>query len=567
MNKFFASLTIKQRYLLIIAVITVLAIFLNVIISSNSQTQPAADNTQIPTTPAPPSSPPERVSGQILVKFKQGIPQATIRQELQKHNASIINTNTAIRVSTISVPEGQEDAVIKALQDSGLIEYAESNLIHHYRFAPNDPSFGTQWHLEKIQAPQAWDITKGTGVKVAIIDSGVDSAHEDIASQLGGTSPANLTDSDGHGTHVSGIAAAATNNAKGVAGACPECKLLVAEDGGNDGTSATSITWAADQGAKVISMSWGNSTASQALQDAVNYAWTKGALPVAAVPNTDTNMDNTEDFPSGMANVLSVTNTDNSDKRISAGFGATKVWMAAPGENILSTLPGNTYGNNSGTSMSTPLVAGVAGLVWSTSHGTSPDAVRQRLCDTADKITGTGTEFKCGRLNAFKAVQAAAGVSPGVVSPPIVQPTFVCGGSTNSICPPPSGTVPPVSATGMPNPLPSTSLPSTAPSESVPLPSASPQDPCAAGTSLADQRHKKNKHKKNKGGVSKSMEQLIEFLIELINKLIALFGGSPLPTNPDVDPENPNEQPENPDEEPQNPSGMPENPVPSPVPC
>ncbi len=438
------SLTKKQRHLIIAAGLILLVLLfaiLNSIVDLYSHTE---TQTSQPTPVPSPTPMPKRVAGQVLVKFKQSLSQTALQEQLQKHNARILSTNDAIQTTVLEVPVGQEDTIIQQLTEDGLVEYAESNYIfERRRFVPNDPMFNEQKTIIHIQAPEAWDITRGAGVKVAIVDSGIDATHPDLASKILATN-GNVRDTDGHGTGMAGIMGAATNNAVGVASICPECQLLIAKDGATN-VSAASITWAADQGAKVINMSWGGSGNSKVLEDAINYAWNKGALPMAAVQNE--NINDPIDYPSSYANVMSVTNINGTtDVKVpQAGYGQW-VWIAAPGEGTISTDIGGKYhnGRGGGTSNATPVTGAVAALVWSTPYGTSPQAVRQRVCDTADKIQGTGTQFKCGRVNAFKAVQSAAQPT----QQPTAQPTI--GGGVPSpqclggVCPTdvPSPTVP-----------------------------------------------------------------------------------------------------------------------------
>jgi thermitase len=264
-----------------------------------------------------------------------------------------------------------------------------------------------------IHAFPAWNITTGDpSVAIAILDTGIDSHHVDLQGKV--TKSVNFTGSPtvedvyGHGTHVAGTAAADINNGLGGAGTCPKCTLFnvkVLGDNGRGSTSALAqgIIWATDNGAKVISMSiqGGGSSAGQA---AVDYAWQHGVVVVAAAGNHNTSIIS---YPGGYQHVIAVAATNDSDAK--AGFSNYGWWwvpIAAPGTNIFSTYIGNYYGVLSGTSMATPHVAGVAGLIWSLGvcGGTDNACVVNRITTLADPIAGTGDSWDYGRLNAYRSL-------------------------------------------------------------------------------------------------------------------------------------------------------------------
>lgn len=377
----------------------------------------------------------EFVPGEVLVKFKDNTSSAVINQELRRYKASVKETIPKIGVMAISVPEVAAPKVAEALSRNPNVEFAELNYLYYTLFTPDDAYFtGNQWGLENIgqiikgqtgtsdadiDGPEAWEVTQGSGVKVAILDTGIDQDHEDLSGKIvdnkNFTSSSTADDLYGHGTHVGGIVAAITNNSKGVAGGCPSCSLMnvkVLNDSGAGANLwiANGIVYAADQGAKVINMSLGSSVKSLTLERAVNYAWNKGVVVVAAAGNS---ANPSKTYPGAYSNVIAVAATNNKDIKASfSSYGAKWVDVAAPGENIFSTFPNHSYTINksfnydygSGTSMATPMVSAAAGLVWSTSYGTSASSVRARLEGTADKIPGTGSYWSAGRINAAKAV-------------------------------------------------------------------------------------------------------------------------------------------------------------------
>ncbi len=370
----------------------------------------------------------------MLVKFKPTLPREARESAISSHGGKVMESIDALGVLTLSVPAGTEDKVITALSKNPHVEYAEPNYLAFAVLIPNDPYFApNQWGLENtaqvikgqvgladadIDAPAAWEVTTG-GVKVAILDSGIDQDHEDLSSKIVAqrnfTTSSTLDDLYGHGTHVGGIAAALTNNGVGVAGGCPECVLMNGKVLGDNGSGAYSwiasgIIWAADNGAKVINLSLGGNSPSKTLENAVNYAWSKGAVVVAAAGNCGCQ---SKIYPAAYRNAIAVAATNNQDKKASfSSYGAKWVDVAAPGQDIFSTFPNHPYVINkslnydygSGTSMATPMTAAAAALIWSTPYGTSAQAVRSRLESTAEKISGTGTYWSAGRINVGFAV-------------------------------------------------------------------------------------------------------------------------------------------------------------------
>ena len=370
------------------------------------------------------------VRGQVMVKFKSEVSQTVIDQKLQQYDARIIDSIEKLHYFVLEVPPGMEKEVVKKLIEDGIATSADLNYEYEERLIPNDTQFESQYGLTIIQAPQAWDVTRGKGVIIANLEpGGADIRHPDLAPNV--VMDGSVYGAISHGTHTAGIIAGAGNNGQGISGTCPDCKLLMLSmKGYNDAGVSQAIVTAADKGAKAISMSFGGPKGGQILVDAVKYAWDKGCIPVAASGND--NKLTLGGPPGSLQYVVNVAATNATDKKASFSNYHKDMTIAAPGDKILSTIPGGKYGNNSGTSMSAPMVAGVVGLIWSTSYGTSPQAVVDRLCSTSDKITGTGTQWKCGRVNAFKAVQGGNAVAqpaptqpaaPQPTIPPVVKPT------------------------------------------------------------------------------------------------------------------------------------------------
>ena len=313
----------------------------------------------------------------------------------------------------VEVAAGTAEEALAALQNDADVEAVELDYVMSALVTtPNDPRYSAQWHLPKIQANSAWDITKGTTARtIAIIDTGVDMNHADIKSKLVAgydfvNNDTSAHDDHGHGTHCAGIAAGLTNNALDAAGVdwnarVMPIKVLSASGSGYTSDIVEGVYWAVDHGAHVISMSLGGGAFTQSFQDAINYAWNNGRIVVAAAGNSNTSAKH---YPAAYANVVAVASTTSTDARSSFSNYGTWVDIAAPGSSIEALRLGGGTTVMSGTSMATPVVAGVMSLAWSKNTGYSNSAVVNRVLSTADAIPGTGTYWLNGRVNAYRAV-------------------------------------------------------------------------------------------------------------------------------------------------------------------
>ncbi|MGQ9902621.1 MAG: S8 family serine peptidase [Fimbriimonadales bacterium] len=328
------------------------------------------------------------------------------------------------------------------------VRYVERNYLV---FPCNDPMLAQQWGLTRIQALQAWAIAAPQRtVYLAIIDTGIAANHPDLAGRIRRRNDgsiygfntqlnnANTYDSHGHGTHCAGIAAAHTNNGIGIAGVAGTApvqimpvKVLNDQGYGTMTDVARGITWAADNGAHVLSLSLGGNAGTQQLADAVSYAWNRGCLVVAAAGN---NGSNAPFYPAYYENVVAVAASDPNDRLTDFSQYGAWVDIAAPGSGILSTLPGDFYERWSGTSMACPHVAGAAALLWACAPSLTNQQLRVALEENADPVQpywfeGIG-EGK-GRLNLLRALQAALQMeNTPTVSQLNLNPTSITAGGT-----------------------------------------------------------------------------------------------------------------------------------------
>ncbi|MBD1543901.1 S8 family serine peptidase [Arthrobacter sp. IA7] len=383
---------------------------------------------------------PSQFTGQIIVKFRDnGAAAGLLRQQGLSEGSDVGSTGAHL----IKVPAGKESQLIEAFNRNLAVEYAEADELVTATTA--DTYFPRQYALQNtgqsftntagtisvpagepdadVDAVEAWKVTTGNGIKVAVLDSGVATDNTDInpkvvlrANFSGATSNEDIY---GHGTHVAGIVAA-THNTSGVAGVCPGCTILagkVLNDSGVGSSSglANGINWAVSNGAKVINMSIGV-RASRTLETAVNNAWSKGVVLVAAAGNGG---NQTRIYPGAYPNVIAVAATDNRDAKADfSTYGASWVDIAAPGVNVYSTFPNHkfvigTQNNRSfgydvgnGTSMSSPIVAATAALAWSSHPGATNASVRANVESSAEDVAGTGTYWAHGRVDTLEAVTA-----------------------------------------------------------------------------------------------------------------------------------------------------------------
>ena len=339
-----------------------------------------------------------------------------------------------VRIQTGHAPQRALDAV----RSDPAVAYANFDLIRtaHGINSPSlrsgDPAFAR--HQEYLKAtmdfPQAWQRSSGRGVRVAVIDSGVDRSHPDLGMVLRGRDFVKggrvTNDPNGHGTFVAGIVAAKRSNGRGIAGASRASilpvRVLDARGYGRDSDVARGIRWASDHGADVINLSLGGPRGSRLLTSAVKHAERRGALVIASSGNSG---GTREIHPAAVPKVVAVGATDNKDRLTWFSQHGSWLDLVAPGFQITSTTPGNGYGVGSGTSFSAPLVAGAAALLVDAHPRWSPVQLRQRLLWSAadagpvgpDPATGFGVVDVDGALGGPASVWAQPGLVDGGLTP------------------------------------------------------------------------------------------------------------------------------------------------------
>ncbi len=331
-------------------------------------------------------------------------------------------------VARVRVPAGADDETARALGAEPSVSWVAPNR-RMLRLALPDPAAepmrAAQWHLDQMRTDGAWLFTRGDpGVRVAVVDSGIDDTHPDrpahlvIGPSFAGAPPG---DRDGHGTLVAGTIAAPVNGI-GTVGVAPDVTVMVAKVDDDQGAIRVfdvyrAILWAVDNGANVVNLSLGLPEDSPALREAVEYAQSHNVLVVAAAGNS-AESGNPVIFPAGYPGVLAVGASTASGGRATYSQFGPQLSLLAPGgtpdQPVVGPLPGGQYGGIAGTSVAAPQAAGAAALVWSLERGLTAADVRDRLLAAARDVAPTGPDDLSGRglLDAAAAVRGAAALTP-----------------------------------------------------------------------------------------------------------------------------------------------------------
>lgn len=373
----------------------------------------------------------EFVEQEVLVKIKPG---ADVEKIVSEIGGTIIETLPQISVIRIQLgPQVSVAEAIQILEKLEEVEYAEANGVCYMDVVPNDADYADrQWAPQLTGAESAWAVTTGdAGVTIAITDTGVDGTHPDLGGKViaGWDTFNDIPISAGansavyyHGTHCAGIAAAVGNNSQGMAGVAWGSKIMpikMCKDVSNYTASwsdmAQAFIWAADNGADIISCSFGGKGYSQTMKDATDYAVIDmGCAMFASMGNSSVNEFK---YPAGYQSVIAVGATDAHDEIADFSTTGNHMSVCAPGVEIYSTMPGGGYDYAGGTSMACPFAAGAAALVLSVYPGMSPEDVKSQLEETAVDLGSSGFDstFGYGRVNLAAAVGAPEANKYGVV--------------------------------------------------------------------------------------------------------------------------------------------------------
>jgi subtilisin family serine protease len=412
----------------------------------------------------PHASRPSSVPGQLIVSFRGGVPKTGRAAALGRAGASTIRTLGSPSLMLVSVRPRVEGRALGLLRGDSRVRYAEPNATVSIDAAkPNDSLFGKQWGLNNtgqqvdfsfgtrgadIGALRAWGVTTGSSaVTVAVIDTGIDTGHPDLAPNIWINPGENCAgcrtdgidndgngyvddwrgwdfinndnnpfDDNGHGTHVAGTIGAVGNNKIGVAGVSWTVRLMPLKFIGADGTgdvadAVRALHYATAMGAQVSNNSWGGDEYSQALSDAIAEADAHGSLFVAAAGNESSDNDASPQYPSGydLPNVISVAASDSNDQlAYFSNHGRATVDLAAPGQSIYSTWPGNGYRSLSGTSMAAPHVTGTVALALAAHPGAGDAALKALLLRTVAHPAGLAGQTATGGRPGIRGRRRAA---------------------------------------------------------------------------------------------------------------------------------------------------------------
>lgn len=353
--------------------------------------------------------------GRLLVEPRAGLSDKEFDKALKSQNARSKGRLMRGNTHVIELPAGVDEVTaMQALKKDRRLKFVELDMAVLPAASVNDPSYSKSWALPKTQSPTAWDSTNGRGVTIAILDSGVDMSHPDLAvNMVPGwnmyDNNSNTSDVYGHGTKVAGAAAMVGNNSTGSAGVAWGAKIMPIRISAPDGTAyystmAQGIYWAADNGAKVVNISYQSVSGSSTVNSAAQYLRGKGGVVVVAAGNTGALQSFT-----AYDSMLSISATDSNDARTSWSSYGNYVDLAAPGASIYSTTVGGGYASVSGTSFSSPITAGTVALMMSANSRLGPADIDKILKSTAVDLGTAGLDpyYGHGRINAAKAVALA----------------------------------------------------------------------------------------------------------------------------------------------------------------
>ncbi|RXJ04474.1 peptidase S8 [Anaerobacillus alkaliphilus] len=371
----------------------------------------------------------------LLVCFKPGTDRSTCLKMHKEMKATLVNEIKEIDIHVVTVSSDEVPTCLTRYASTEGVRFVEedhliqvepvsdtnevTSKVGNSTITTNDPLSDRQWGLENVNAQGAWDLARISPIsaRIAILDTGVNRNHPDLRGKVihnaNFSSSSTVEDVHGHGTHVAGIAAALTNNRNGIAGmsynaaGIMNIKVLGDTGSGTNSNVAEGIIYAANRGAHVVNMSFGSAQSNETLQMAINYANDRGVLLVGAAGNNSSNLPH---YPAAYTSVLSVAATNQSNELAPFSNYGTWVDVAAPGQNILSTFPveleDSMYRVASGTSMATPFVSGLAGLIKATNSALTNREIRSIIERAATQSISGGT-IRFGRIDAMRAILIA----------------------------------------------------------------------------------------------------------------------------------------------------------------
>ena len=389
------------------------------------------------------AAPPQTVAGQIIVRAADGVSAEAFADILDFYDARLRQHIDPINTRVLRVPPGFEQAIVQELgQDAGIV-FAERDMkLSIQSLTPNDPRYDEQWHLETFEAERAWNFSQGSGITVAVLDTGVHAGHADFGNRvLAGWNAvdqsSDSSDINGHGTKVAGVIAAVADNGIGIASVAPQTRILPirvsndADGGAYLSDIARGLTYAADAGARVANISY-NVSDSPTVANAAEYMLERGGVVVVAAGN-----DGIDPGYSDSPFMITVSATTSSDSLASWSNYGAYIDVAAPGQGILTLTRSDGYAKASGTSFASPATAGVVALILGADPDLSPAEVEALLETHADDLGGAGwdPQYGHGRVNAGRVAEQAAGDSgtPDTQAPVVIAPAAVTVEATGAL--------------------------------------------------------------------------------------------------------------------------------------
>lgn len=407
------------------------------------------------------------VAGEYVIGISDAASEADVLALAERNGLELAELRNGDRLAVlVDASARAREEIVAALDEDDATAYAEPQFVYYpsrsvndygdYMWGLNNTGLGGGIQGADIDAFAAWDLSTGEDVVVAVIDTGMDVRHDDLIPNLW-TNPGEIAgngidddgngyiddvngydfvnrdadpdDNDAHGTHVAGSVAARGDDGYGVPGVAFEAKIMSLKFmdrgwGGTASAAAEAINYAVNNGAHIINASWGGPGSSYAIRNAIAYARSRGVLFVTAAGNEGLNNDSYASYPANydLDNIVSVAASDRRDGLASfSNYGSSRVDLAAPGVDIVSTLPGDTWGYMDGTSMASPYVAGAAALLKSVAPSMSVQELRLTLLSSVDPLAaGASRVATGGRLNARAALELVVGTEepPAEEEPP-----------------------------------------------------------------------------------------------------------------------------------------------------